>query len=336
MSTEPVGISPCVDLVFQAIMCEPSTTAALHEFIQAVMAPTQIASITVTNPMSMLEALRQKQIVVDAKAVDSDGRIYQIEMQTANVAGLSARMLYGWAKHYEQQLGEGDDYRALNPVVGVWLLEQNLWRTPGWRHHFTMHDRYGGGELPDHAHIHVFEISKHPAASVGSALDRWLRFFGEAERWASLPEELKTPGLEAAMGVLNRIKANTEARDLVDARREYLRIQLTETRAREEAIQRANEAEAQLEREREDKERAVAEAQREREGKERAVAEANREREERQREREDKERAVAEANREREERQREREDKERAVAEANRALAELAELKRRLGMPTDD
>ncbi len=68
------------------------------------------------------------------------------------------------------------------------------------------------------------------------------------------------------MGVLNRIKANTEARDLVDARREYLRIQLTETRAREEAfrereeaIQRAIDAEARLEREREGKERALAE-----------------------------------------------------------------------------
>jgi predicted transposase/invertase (TIGR01784 family) len=78
VSTEP--IRPSTDLVFKAIMGHPDHPEILLEFLNAVLAPTTIVEVRVLNPAPVLQALSQKNLVVDIHAKDLSGTLFQIEM----------------------------------------------------------------------------------------------------------------------------------------------------------------------------------------------------------------------------------------------------------------
>jgi len=64
--------------------------------------------------------------MVDVKAKDSEGRLYQIEIQLLTYRHLPERMVYTWCDIISQQLQSGNDYSLLKPVYSIWLLAENL------------------------------------------------------------------------------------------------------------------------------------------------------------------------------------------------------------------
>ena len=57
--------------------------------------------------------------MVDVKAKDSEGRLYQIEIQLLTYRHLPERMVYTWCDIISQKLQSGKDY-------SIWLLAENL------------------------------------------------------------------------------------------------------------------------------------------------------------------------------------------------------------------
>uniref|UniRef100_UPI0025D6D405 PD-(D/E)XK nuclease family transposase n=1 Tax=uncultured Lamprocystis sp. TaxID=543132 RepID=UPI0025D6D405 len=51
--------------------------------------------------------------MVDVKARDATGQLYQVEIQLLNLRDLPARSLYGWADLYSELIKEGESYRKL-------------------------------------------------------------------------------------------------------------------------------------------------------------------------------------------------------------------------------
>ena len=70
----------------------------------------------ILNPYNEREFLDDKLSIVDVKARDQAGRLYQIEIQLLNAPDLPARILYGWADLYSAQLRDGDGYDQLKPT----------------------------------------------------------------------------------------------------------------------------------------------------------------------------------------------------------------------------
>ena len=80
-------------------------------FLNAVLAgelAALIAEVEILDPYNEREFLDDKLSIVDVKARDLAGRLYQIEIQLLNVPNLPARILYGWADLYSAQLQGGD------------------------------------------------------------------------------------------------------------------------------------------------------------------------------------------------------------------------------------
>jgi predicted transposase/invertase (TIGR01784 family) len=77
----------------------------------------------VLNPFNHKETLDDKLSVVDIKARDQSGRHYTIEMQLLSQRQLAERILYYWARLYQHQLHEGQDYDQLQatpaPFTGL-------------------------------------------------------------------------------------------------------------------------------------------------------------------------------------------------------------------------
>ena len=96
--------------------------------------------------------------MVDVKAKDSEGRLYQIEIQLLTYRHLPERMVYTWCDIISQQLQSGNDYSLLKPVYSIWLLAENL--LPGetdYAHEYKLQNRQGR-TLADLGGIHLLEL----------------------------------------------------------------------------------------------------------------------------------------------------------------------------------
>ena len=206
--------------------------------------------------------------MVDVKARDATGQLYQVEIQLLNHRDLPARILYGWADLYSAQIKEGESYRKLRPTYAIWLLGQILLADdPDYAHEFRLRDQHGRVFL-DHGGIWLLELSKFAADAVETEQQRWLKFFTEAERLDAdaLPAWMQTHEMRRAM---NTLKAFSEKEHAYQARQDYLReqqsiqLEFDDLRAEVEQAQADAEQErAAKEQERAAKDEALAENER--------------------------------------------------------------------------
>ncbi len=230
-----------------------------------------MAEVEILDPYNEREFLDDKLSIVDVKARDGAGRVFQVEIQLLIPPELPARILYGWADLYSAQLHSGQDYGELRPTYAIWLLGETL--RPGlteYLHRFRMRDDRGR-VLIDHGGIYLLELDKFAAGpgaggSVESELERWLKFFTEGEQLneQDLPEWMQTEEMRQAMSTLTTFSEKDREYHAYQARQNYLRQQrsiqrrLDELQAAEEQARAAEEqARALAERERADKEAAL-------------------------------------------------------------------------------
>ncbi|MBF0240442.1 MAG: Rpn family recombination-promoting nuclease/putative transposase [SAR324 cluster bacterium] len=186
-------------------------------------------------------------MVVDVKAQDSQGRLYQIEVQLTLDRCLGERMLYNWSVLYKKQIDEGENYNQLCPVIAIWLLDGIFFsESPAVHHHFQVYDAEHRFKLSEHCSIHVLELPKwkKPEDRPLDPENAWLYFFEEAQHWKELPEELQTiNALEEAMNVLKRFAEKDADYWLYEARLEGLRLQ----RYRESEMERMEQEKVRME-----------------------------------------------------------------------------------------
>ena len=156
-----------------------------------------IEEVLLLNPFSQKDAADDRLSVLDIKAKDEAGREYIIEMQLFAQASFPERLLYYGAKHYSQQLAEGDDYSNLRPVIVICFVNAILFREfPGYHSCFELVDARHGGRFTDQFAIHVLELPKFiEAAPVDDDADRWTYFLKHGEEWEpkALPPFLSAP-----------------------------------------------------------------------------------------------------------------------------------------------
>jgi len=85
-----------------------------------------ITVVDIRNAEIVPEDLTQKLIVLDVLARDEAGRILNIEMQSRPHMGLPARLVFYLARLLVHELRAGEDYRQVSPVVGITLLDFDL------------------------------------------------------------------------------------------------------------------------------------------------------------------------------------------------------------------
>ncbi|MDQ5910578.1 MAG: hypothetical protein QG599_2675, partial [Pseudomonadota bacterium] len=200
-------IDPKIDCVFKALLGAERNRRLLIHFLNAMLGnelASPLKDVDILNPYNEREFLDDKLSIVDVKARDRDGRLYQIEIQLLNVADLPARMLYGWADLYSGQLKDGDNYGELKATYGIWLLGQRLWSDRKEAlHRFQMRDEQGRS-LVGHGGVWLVELSKWTVGAVETEQQRWLSFFAEGERLDDehLPTWMETDEMQQAMNTL--------------------------------------------------------------------------------------------------------------------------------------
>ena len=240
-------IDPKIDCVFKALLGSEENRNLLVHFLNAVLVDdltTPITEAEILNPYNDKEFLDDKLSVVDVKAKDSDGRLYQIEIQLLTYRHLPERMVYTWCDIISQQLQSGNDYSLLKPVYSIWLLAENL--LPGetdYAHEYKLQNRLGRS-LADLGGIHLLELKKFTADQIETEEQRWLKFFKDGEHLdeTALPDWMNTDEMRQAMNTLKLFSEKERDYHAYQARQDYLREQRT-IQAEIEQMQKALEQE---------------------------------------------------------------------------------------------
>jgi predicted transposase/invertase (TIGR01784 family) len=276
-------IDPKVDCVFKTLFGSDDHRDLLIHFLNALLVEDLAAPITavdILNPYNERETLDDKLTVVDVKARDAAQRMFQIEIQLLVFADLAPRILYTWADLFSQQLQRGGDYRTLQPVYAIWILDATLLRDrPEYAHRYRLRDDRGRALL-DHGSIRLFELSKFNVETVQSDAERWLKFLKDGETLdpQHLPVWMQPPIMRSAMSTLNAFSEKERDYHRYQSRQEALRVQravayeLEDRRAAEQAaLQAAKDALQTAEAERQAKEAALQAKEAERQAKEAAL-----------------------------------------------------------------
>ncbi|MFP4152324.1 MAG: Rpn family recombination-promoting nuclease/putative transposase [Alkalispirochaeta sp.] len=191
---EPIRLTS--DFVFKYVFGSETSTSILRSFLTAVQTDAglpAVAEVEIRNPFNPAESYDAKTSVVDVRARDVTGTVYTVEVQALPEAAFRQRALYYWAQAYAGQLGKGQDYEQLSPVVGVNIVDFIIF--PGSQPVHTTFElvlRHNGlVVLTDHLAIHFLELPKLErdllpeigtgtgGSHISTTLQRWLYYMHE-------------------------------------------------------------------------------------------------------------------------------------------------------------
>jgi predicted transposase/invertase (TIGR01784 family) len=219
-------LDPKNDFVFKKLFAEaPQLLAALINAVRSDEPPIEV--VEVTNPRIEPEDIKGKFIVLDILAKDQQGRFYNIEMQVRRFAPWSARSTYYLARVLSNQIVSGQEFHSLKPVIGIHLLDFDLFDAPGQKSQaqwcFEMRDRQDPQtKLGDELQLHIIELSKADRLGlVPEPLAAWIALF---EHWQeeSTMQTIDYPPVQQALDRLKGLSADAETRRLAFVRERAL------------------------------------------------------------------------------------------------------------------
>jgi len=219
MST-PRLLDPTLDLNFKRVFADsPELLMALINAVRWDCSP--VVELEILNPQIVPEDISKKMIMLDLLARDDTGRMLNIEMQTRHHPGLPARLVFYLARLLAHQLDAGEEYRRVQPVVGIALLDFDLFQADEqalWR--FELRDAQRPQITLDRSlSLHVIELPKaeqlaravNPAASqIPGALAQWVMWF---RHWneESVMQQIQHPAVKKAHQRLHAASGDDQA-----------------------------------------------------------------------------------------------------------------------------
>jgi predicted transposase/invertase (TIGR01784 family) len=224
-------LSPKNDFVFKKLFA--SDAEILTDLINHALGrsgPDRIVSVDILNPEIPPEEIEKKFIVLDIRATDETGREFDIEMQVRRYEDYPKRTLYYLCRMYGGQLGAGEPYATLHPVVGIHFLDYALFPGgPDFRYHFSFRDvRHPHLSLTDDLSLHIFELPGIESIFRDRKADgllEWLHFFGrpQSEGENAMTVQYRNPMVNRALDRLRALSADEKTRELAERRERALK-----------------------------------------------------------------------------------------------------------------
>jgi predicted transposase/invertase (TIGR01784 family) len=232
----PLGIDPKVDFAFKLMLGSPEHPAVTIHFLNAILQlKSPVTEVEILNPIhEKKDRSEDKIVVLDILARDSLGRRFNVEMQTTRQVDLPRRLLYYSSLTYGRQIGQGQNYTDLRPVISICVLDEIIFARathPRYHHSFRLWCDQEDLVFTNDFEFHALELPKFTPSSdnIGGlqAEEKWLYLLRHAESMDSdqLAALLVDPPYQEAIGVLDMISRNPEDRQFYDARLKFLRDQ---------------------------------------------------------------------------------------------------------------
>lgn len=188
-------LDPKNDLAFKKIFGEHPHL--LRSFLNALLPlgpDREIVSLEYLPAELVPEVPLMKYTVVDVSCMDNHGRQFIVEMQLFWTDSFKHRVLFNASKAYVRQLDKGRDYKGLQPVYALSLVNENFEKdTDEYYHHYSLiHSQLTGKRLEGLEFVFI-ELPKFKARNITEKKLQvlWLRFLTEmGEKTDTPPDDL--------------------------------------------------------------------------------------------------------------------------------------------------
>lgn len=257
-------VNPKIDLVFKKLFGSEENKDILLSLVNAVLPEhQQITDLTIKNPYNVSDYAEGKLSILDIKAEDEAGNLYDIEMQLKGTSFYGKRTLYYWAKIFGSQLDylseedirkkekKGKFYSDLNKCIVISLMDFEFFDDDRYHRCFVLQDQETHESHPDldYLDLYFIELEKfeHKYKTVKTILDRWIKFLNNANIYSknTLPKELaEIEPIKKASEKLEIMYLDKKEREYYEAQQkryldELSRIQEAVEKAVEKAVEEA-------------------------------------------------------------------------------------------------
>ncbi len=226
----PHLLDPKNDFVFKRLFAgAPHLLADLINAVRYGEAPVEV--VEVINPRIEPAELTGKFIVLDVLARDAAGRLFNVEMQVRRHADWPLRSAYYLARTLANQLQGGEDYATLKPVIGIHLMDFELFEQDQAHWCFELRDRHHSAVvLTPSLQLHLIELPKADRlreATAPAILADWIAYF---EHWHedTIMNAITHEPIRQALQQLQDLSADAEAQRLAFVRERALRDERSE------------------------------------------------------------------------------------------------------------
>jgi predicted transposase/invertase (TIGR01784 family) len=220
-----VNVDPKNDYAFKAVFGSSNHTRVLIHLLNAILGPhgLRVQSVSILNPLGEIRELDDKKLILDVKASDELGRLYNIEMQMVPAPSFPGRFLYYWSNTYGSQLKQGQPYEHLRPVISICFLDGILFPESEQCHlRFRMLESTAHFPLTDDFDFHLFQLRHFTktAEELATDLDLWLYVLnnGKGLDLDNLPDKLRLPEIQEALEAWNMLTQDQKNREIYEAR----------------------------------------------------------------------------------------------------------------------
>ncbi len=215
-----IFINPKTDFAFKKIFGSEQSHDILISFLNGILynGEAVIADLEILNPYQAPRIRGVKDTYLDVKAQLADGQMVIIEMQVLNIEGFEKRILYNAAKAYSIQLGQGDQYTALNPVIALTITDFGMFSEfEAVISRFVLKEKDFLVDYPSCDLELVFvELPKFKLGldQLTTLTDKWIYFLQNTRQLQTIPETMgAVPAIRQAFEVANQANLNREELD---------------------------------------------------------------------------------------------------------------------------
>lgn len=153
-----------------------------------------------------------------------NGTICDIEIQLVDKGNMVERFLGYWARLYSSQLRKGEDYKRLNKVIGIIIIDFKFEKTKEierintkWKIKEVLTGK--DIELTDGLELHIIELPKVTKAlekNRGNKLVQWMAFLNNPEGKEIREIMIDNKEIKRAMDELERITSDEELMRIIE------------------------------------------------------------------------------------------------------------------------
>ncbi len=261
-------VNPKIDLVFKKLFGSEENKDILMSLINAILPlHQQIAKLTLKNPYNVSDYAEGKLSILDIKAEDENGVLYDIEMQIKGTGFYGKRILYYWAKMFGSQLDNLTDeereerekrskkhYSDLNKCIVISLMDFEFFEDDRYHRCFMLKDRETNENHRDLDYLDLYfvELDKFDKKMkfVQTALERWIAFLNNAYQYRrdNLPEELaKVQEIRKASAKLDMMYFDKQERQYYEGQQKFWLDEQSRLQVLEERIEQLEVLESRVE-----------------------------------------------------------------------------------------
>ncbi len=218
-----IFINPKTDFAFKKIFGSEQSHDILISFLNGILydGETTIADLEILNPYQVPRIRGVKDTYLDVKAQLVTGQTVIIEMQVLNVEGFEKRILYNAAKAYSIQLGQGEKYTTLNPVIALTITDFEMFSEfDAVISRFVLKEKEFLVDYPSCDLELVFvELPKFQLnlTQLTSLTDKWMYFLQHTRELDAIPDTMgEISEIRQAFEVANQANLSREELDELD------------------------------------------------------------------------------------------------------------------------